>query len=136
MSETAGKIILVIDDEPDVLTYLTTLLENNGFTTITATNGKEGLKKAIRDKPDLITLDISMPEKSGVKFYREIKNNPELSNIPIIIVTAVVGYGRSPDDFEKFISTRKNVPPPDGFIPKPIDKEDFLKQIREFLKIS
>jgi len=130
MSETTRKKILVIDDEPDVLTYLSTLLEDHGFLTITASDGEEGLQKAKREKPDLVSLDISMPEKSGVKFFRELQGDPEISDIPVIIVTGIS------QDFERFIKTRKQVAPPAGYISKPIDQEEFIRQIKEILKIS
>jgi len=130
MNKDTGKKILVIDDEPDVVAYLSTLLEDNGFKTLTASNGEEGLLKAKEAKPDLVSLDISMPEKSGVKFFRELQEDSEISNIPVIIVTGVS------QDFEKFIKTRKQVKPPAGYVSKPIDQQEFLKQIRDILKIN
>jgi CheY-like chemotaxis protein len=135
MGEQQGgrKKILVLDDEANVVTYLETLLRDNGYDTVSAGDGREGMEKALSEKPDLVTLDISMPEKSGVRFYREIKDTPELAATPVVIVTAVTGYGRSPGDFEKFISSRKHVPPPDGFIAKPIDRDELLKVIGDLL---
>ncbi|MBU1626457.1 response regulator [bacterium] len=130
MKKKDGKKILVIDDEPDVVAYLSTLLEDNGFDIITAKNGEEGLQKAKKEKPDLISLDISMPEKSGVKFFRELQEDTEISNIPVIIVTGVS------QDFEKFIKTRKQVKPPAGYVSKPIDQQDYLGQIKKILNIK
>ena len=98
-----------------------------------AANGKEGLAKARADKPDLICLDITMPEESGVRFFRNLKEDPELASIPVVVVTAVTGYGRDPESFRKFISTRKQVPPPEGFFSKPIDREEFLAKVEELL---
>ncbi len=74
-----------------------------------------------------------MPEKSGVRFYRDLKGDPELAKIPVVIVTAVTGYGGDPESFKKFISTRKQVPPPEGFIAKPIEREELLATIKELL---
>jgi len=91
------KKILAIDDEPDERLYLATLLEDNGYATDTAEDGNEGMEKAKAAPPDLITLDISMPEKSGVRFYREIRKDPELAKIPIVIVTGVTGLGGNPE---------------------------------------
>jgi len=88
---SGDRKILVIDDEPDERVYLSALFEDNGYVTHTARNGKEGMEKVRADPPDLITLDITMPEKSGVKFYREIREDPELRRIPIIVVTGVTG---------------------------------------------
>ncbi len=127
------KKILVVDDERSVVTYLETLLEDNGFATVSAFNGNEGLAKAKSEKPDLVSLDITMPEKSGIRFYREFKEDPELSATPVVIVTAVTGYGGKPEEFEKFLNTRKQIPPPEAFIAKPIDREAYLKTIRDIL---
>jgi CheY-like chemotaxis protein len=135
MGEQQGgrKKILVLDDEPNVVTYLETLLRDNGYDTVSAGNGHEGMEKVRSEKPDLITLDISMPEESGVRFYRELKQDPALASIPVVIVTGVTGYGYKPEDFQKFISSRKNIPPPDGFIAKPIDREELLKGVTSLL---
>jgi len=121
------KKILVIDDDPDIVTFITTLLEDNGYETVSAGDGVEGSLKAAAERPDLICLDITMPEKSGVKFYRETREDTELKSTPIIIVTGVAA------EFQRFISTRKQVPPPDGYIPKPIDKKALLATISKLL---
>ncbi len=125
--------ILVLDDEPDVVTYLEALLKDNGYETLSAGDGRAGMEIARREKPDLITLDISMPESTGTRFYRDLKADPALKSIPVVIVTAVTGYGGDPHAYEKFISSRESVPPPEGFMPKPIDKEEFLQAIRKIL---
>ena len=131
---TGGKKkILVIDDEPDERVYLATFLDDNGYATERAKDGNEGMKKAKADPPDLITLDITMPEKSGVRFYREIREDQQLCKIPIVVVTGVTGLGGDPGEFHKFLSTRKQTPPPDGFIPKPVDQEKLLETISKLL---
>lgn len=126
MAENA-KTILVVDDEPDTRTYLTTVLEDNGFATVAAADGTEALKKVEESRPDLIALDISMPEKSGVAVYRTLKEDDGLKSIPVIIITGVS------DDFEKFISSRRQVPPPEGYISKPVDVEELLGKVNELL---
>ena len=128
------KNILVIDDQPDERIYLAVLLADNGYVTEMAEDGNDGLKKAEANPPDLITLDITMPEKSGVKFYREMRKHPELCNIPVVVVTGVTGLGGNPEEFRRFLSTRKNIAPPDEFIPKPVDKEKFLGAIKRLLE--
>ena len=121
------KKVIIIDDEPDIVTFLSVLLEDNGYATISAKDGQEGMEKIRAEHPELVLLDITMPEKSGVRCYRELRENPDLKSIPIVIVTGVA------KDFEKFISTRRQVPPPDGFIPKPIDKQELLDTVSKFL---
>ena len=127
------KKVLVLDDEPHVVTYLETLLRDNGYETLSASNGKEGMEKIKSEEVDLVCLDISMPEQSGVRFYRNLKDDPKLSGIPVVIITAVTGFGGDPEPFKKFISTRKQVPPPEGFLAKPIDKDEFLDTITKIL---
>lgn len=127
------KKILILEDEPDVVTYLTALFEDHGYATESARNGQEGMEKAKAAPPDLITLDMSMPEKSGVRFYREIKDDPALSKIPVVVVTGVTGFGGNPDDFRRFLETRRQVPPPDAFMAKPIDREELLRVVRALL---
>jgi len=127
------KKILIIDDEPNVVTYLETLLHDNGYDTISATDGEEGLEKARKENPDLISLDITMPKRSGVGLYRALRTDDELKKIPIVIVTGVTGYAGKPEEFEKFISTRKKVPPPDGFVAKPIEVDKLLELLAELV---
>ena len=125
---TGAKKILIIDDEADLITYLTTFFNDNGFETISANNGKEGVQKAIEEKPDIITLDISMPEESGVRALRDLQENQVTKNIPVIIVTGVS------IDFKRFIETRKQVHPPEGYFEKPIDRDKLLDRVKELIK--
>ena len=132
-SQSEKKRILVLDDEPNIVAYLETLLRDNGYETVSASDGKEGIEKARNGEVDLVCLDISMPEHSGVRFYRDLKDDPKLSAIPVVVVTAVTGFGGDPEPFKRFISTRKQVPPPEGFLSKPIDKQEFLDTIAKIL---
>jgi CheY-like chemotaxis protein len=127
------KRVLVLDDEPDVVTYLQTLLDDHGYETLSAHNGRDGLDIIKQDKPDLVTLDISMPEGSGTSLYKQIKTDPNLVDIPVVIVTAVTDEGHEPHTFRETITTRQQMPPPEGYIEKPIDIAQFLKIIDELL---
>ena len=130
---TNQKKVLVIDDEQDQVTYLETLLRDNGYDTISAYDGKAGMEKVRSEKPDLIILDVTMPERSGTGFYRDIKTNPETESIPVIFVTGVTGFGGDKDGIKKFIEKRPNLPSPEGFFSKPIVREDFIKKVGEIL---
>jgi DNA-binding response OmpR family regulator len=127
---TSKKKILMVDDEPDVLKYLETLFLDNGFDVITGINGVECMSKALSDKPDLITLDISMPSESGVRAFRDLQENEATKNIPVIIITGISG------EFQKFISTRKQVHPPVDYYEKPIDRDKLISRVKEILKID
>ncbi|MCP4570148.1 MAG: response regulator [FCB group bacterium] len=115
------KKILVIDDEPDMVTWLTTIFEDNGYTTISAGSGAEGFSKAKEEKPDLITLDVSMDQESGLKALRNLQETPDTAGIPIIMVTGV-----SPD-IKRFITRNKKVEMPAAFMEKPVDPEELVK---------
>jgi len=127
------KKILIIDDEPHVVTYLETLLQDNGYETVSAANGREGREMLKAGKPDLITLDITMPEESGIRFYRNLKDDPAFRDIPVLVVTAVTGYGGDPEPFENFLKKRRQIPPPEGFFSKPIDQEEFLQAVEKLV---
>lgn len=122
------KKILIIDDEEDVITYLSTFFADNGFETISSMNGKDGFEKAKSEKPDIITLDVSMPEESGVKALRDLQSHESTKNTPIIMVTGVS------IDMKRFIESRKQVHPPEGYFEKPVDRDELLKKVLELVK--
>jgi len=128
-----GKKVLVIDDEMDTVIYMETLLQDNGYDTVSANNGQEGLEKAMSEKPDLIVLDVSMPEKSGMRFFKELKSDPNLKSTPVVFVTGVTGFARDKNALKKFIGGRGSIPDPEGFFSKPIEREEFLKRVEEIL---
>ncbi len=121
------KTILVVDDDQDARDYLATVLQDHGFATVTAVDGVEAISMLEQSPPDLVTLDVTMPEKSGVAVYRRLKEDDRLKKIPVIIITGVS------DDFKKFISSRRQVPPPEGYISKPVNFEEFVTMVRELL---
>ncbi len=82
------KQILVVDDTPDIVHFLVVRLRSEGFDTITAYNGFDGLELAKREKPDMIILDVMMPQLNGFQVCRKLKQDNELKDIPIIFLTA------------------------------------------------
>ncbi len=124
------KKILIIDDEEDILLYLATFFKVKNFEVITASNGKEGVKKAFAEHPDIITLDISMPEESGIKALRELQSSSSTKNTPVIIITGVAS------DFKRFITDRKQVHMPEGYFEKPIDRDLLFEKVNELLNLA
>ena len=125
-----AKKVLIIDDEPDMVTFLSTLLEDNGYEVVTAVDGEEGLDKVKSEKPDLISLDLLMPNKTGIKMYRELRKDPEVADIPVVMVT---GFGKDdvPSiDFKKWVHER-SIKAPEAYIEKPVDKEMLLNAVRQ-----
>jgi DNA-binding response OmpR family regulator len=123
----AKEKILVIDDEQDVVAYLKTWLTDEGYEVETAKDGIEGLEKFKTFQPDLVTLDIIMPQKTGLKLYREIKGGENPSPIPVIVITGLQ------QEFKNFISHRRAVPAPDGYIAKPFSREELLGTLQSVL---
>jgi Fe-S oxidoreductase/CheY-like chemotaxis protein len=119
--------ILVVDDEPDILTFISTVLEDQGARVIQAIDGEQALEMALKEKPDLITLDLSMPGKNGGFVFEEIRRNPELASIKVCIITGK-------PELRSLIYDRP-VPPPEGYLDKPINEEGLLINVRKILEV-
>lgn len=129
-----SKKVLVVDDELDMRTFIATLLESKGYKVVTVNNGQAGLEKARQIKPDLITLDVMMPQESGVTMYREVKNDSELSGVPVLIISGLSKktFLHSQKVLDKF--KNQSVPEPDGYIEKPPEPEEILAELDKILK--
>jgi len=106
--------ILIIDDEPDTITYLATWLQDHGYDTCSAADGRSGMKAIISEKPDLVLLDIKMPGQTGLQLYRNMHRNDECKNIPVIFITGMV-------DYQIFDGECEALPEPAACIAKPFD---------------
>jgi len=139
------KKILIIDDDPDNISIIDLIVQDNGYTSISANNGKEGFELAKKEKPDLITLDLIMPEQSGIMMFQELKKDPELCDIPVVIVSGaseVTGVDLKNFIFKQTAGDDKVVgtsgmgkySSPNAFIEKPINPDELVKAIKELLK--
>ncbi len=127
-----GKI-LIVDDEKDVVTYLTAVLENDGYSVYSAENADEGYDMFKIIEPDLLCLDIMMPQELGLTMYEKIKKEPEFANTPVIIISGVV----SEEDFEfRKLIPDKSIPPPQEYVEKPINRSEFLKIVARLIDQS
>ena len=124
----AGRKILVVDDEEDIRTFLVTVFEDAGADVIEASDGDECLEKAKTFKPDLISLDLSMPGKSGVDAFVELRKTAETEEIPVCVVT---GH----PEFRQVIYDRP-VPPPEGYLNKPVDEDKLVSYVAHILEIK
>jgi CheY-like chemotaxis protein len=86
-----AKKILIIDDDPVIVKYLETLLQDNGYDTCSASSSMEGLDVVRKEKPDLISLDLQMPGEWGPRFYRKLRKDKKLKDTPIIVVSGIDG---------------------------------------------
>ena len=120
------KKILIIDDEKDMRVYLEALFRKAGYDTESASDGEEGLWLAEAQQPDLITLDILMPKKSGIKAYRALRTSDTTRSIPIVVLTGLTRL----DDF---FGDLGDLPQPDELVEKPIERDDFLAKVRNLI---
>ena len=140
------KRILIVDDEPDAISYISSVLEDNGYEYLSAENGEEGLELARKEKPDMILLDLIMPEKSGMLMFQELKKDPELGKIPVIVVSgASDALGVDLRNFmirqprkrkEKVVETtgETQFTEPNAYVDKPVDPNELIKVIKENLE--
>ncbi len=127
MSGLSQYRILVVDDEPDILTFICSILEDSGARVFKAQSGDEALEVARRQKPDLMTLDLSMPGKDGGQVFEEMRNDPELKTIPVLIISGKPELRR--------LIYQRNIQPPEGYLDKPIDEKGLLLNVRKILAL-
>jgi len=119
---------LVIDDEPDQTTYLSTLLRDHGWEVRTANSADEGLALALEVVPDVVLLDVMMPERGGLSTLVALRNDPKTKAVPVVLVTGI--QATLTHDFKAFLDRFKKHHP-DAYIEKPVDREQLLKTLEE-----
>jgi CheY-like chemotaxis protein len=112
------KKILVIDDEPHLVKYLTIFLQDCGYETCSAADGEEAFEVLKREKPDLVTLDLQMPNETGTRFYRNMTKDKEFKDTPVIVISGIPG---------RHLAVSKPV----AVFEKPIDREALLYAIKK-----
>lgn len=115
--------ILIIEDNEQNMYMLTYLLECNNYVVLQSFSGPEGVALAKKIKPDIILLDIQLPEMDGYAVARELRKNKDLSSTPIIAVTSYAMTGDKEKAFEAGAT---------GYIEKPIDPDTFISQMKNF----
>lgn len=128
MADLSGYTILIVDDDPDAREFVGTVLGDANAEILEAKDGYEALEVARAEHPDLVTLDISMPGKTGAQVFEEMRADPDLHSIPVCIVSGQ-------PELRKLIYQRV-VPPPDGYVDKPIHQNTLLMAIRKILTLA
>lgn len=128
MNNKLDKTVLLVDDEADVRAFLSVALREAGFNVEIACDGNEALEKVKRNKPDIISLDLVMPGKSGVMFHRELVRNKEWAKIPIIIVT-----GHARDEIGKADLKELTMSGPGIYLEKPVKPDNYIAAIKKIL---
>lgn len=128
-----SKKVLIVDDDPDVRLFNSTVVEENGYTPVEATNGEEGLAVVKKDAPDLVLLDVLMPKQSGIRLYRHLKTDKSLTGIPVIMLSGVAKrtFLRSQKALTEFGD--KPVPEPESYLEKPVEPDELAREIKKYL---
>ncbi|BBO76097.1 response regulator [Desulfosarcina widdelii] len=128
-----SKKVLIVDDDPDVRLFNSTVVEESGYTPVEAANGEEGLKMLKQESPDLVVLDVLMPKQSGIRLYRILKTEKALKGTPVIILSGVAKrtFLRSQKALTEFGD--QPVPEPESYLEKPVEPEELAQELRKFL---
>lgn len=122
--------LLIVDDDQDVLNLIRLSLEPAGFRIIRTTKAEEGLELALREKPDLLLVDIMMPNLDGFELLRRIRRHPSMEKIPAIVISA---WARNPDQQRMMQLCQEQGSNIDAYIGKPFDPADLLQTVKDVL---
>lgn len=127
------KKILFVDDELDMRIFLSTVLKTEGYEAVAARNAIEGIKKAHDVCPDLIIMDVMMPQAGGVTLFQELKKDAQLSHVPVIMLSGVSEKAFS--HHLKMLNVRldDSLPPPDAYMEKPLEPARLVATIERLL---
>ena len=127
------KRVLIVDDDPDVRLFNTTVAEECGYAVSEADNGETALDKIRKEKPELVLLDVLMPRQSGIRLYRELKTDKALKNIHVVILSGIAKktFLRSQKALTEFGGAP--VPEPEYYLEKPVEPETLAQTIRAIL---
>ena len=127
------KTILIIDDEPDIRDYLMAVLKDHDYIAYALGESDLILEAVIKHRPDLIILDVMMPERSGISVYIELRTTAEIAHIPIALLTGMPSSTLYARTGLLQLLEKESIPPPNGFIDKPIDISSLLSSIESLL---
>ena len=131
MADGQKKKILVVDDEPDAVEFIKTVMEEAGYDVTSASNGVEGLGKARTENPDLAILDVQMPQKDGLAMFNDMRKDPQLKAIPVVMLTAIgerTGIHLSAEEMGEYFGEE-----PEAYVEKPINPEILQETVRKLL---
>ncbi len=122
--------ILIVDDDPDIVESVAMVLRKNNHEVIEAYGGEEGLEKAKKEKPDAIILDVMMPDKDGYEVCKELKADANYSDIPILLLTAVVSQIPSTSYTHRMGMETEA----DDYVDKPVEPSELVRLVERLLE--
>ena len=136
MKHASDMNILVVDDEPDVREFIGACLEDAGFKVRSAVDGVDALQKIEEEVPDLMTLDMVMPRKSGLSLIRKLRKNETWKQIPVIIVTAHAKDELAKEDVKEILVNAETRQENRHLLEKPIVPSVLIKLVSDILKVT
>ena len=127
------KNILVVEDDLHMRIFITTVLETSGYNATASKDGQEGIRKVKEDRPDLIILDVMMPEEGGVSMYRQLKTDNQFKNIPVVMLSGVESKTFLHSLKMMSIGLRNPLPAPEAYVEKPLKAEELLNIVQKLL---
>jgi DNA-binding response OmpR family regulator len=128
MAEEKKKVVICIEDEPEMIDLVQLILGRKGFELVGAVGGREGLETVRRLKPDLVLLDLMMPDMDGWEVYQQMKADDELKSIPVIVVTAKA------QSIDKVLGL--HIAKVDDYVTKPFGPQELLQSVNKVLKLN
>ena len=128
-----NKKVLTVDDEYQVREIIATMLQEHDYVPLQAKNGEVAMKVIKEESPDLIILDVLMPEKSGIKLYRELKTNEALKGIPVVICSGIARRTFLRTHAGPSKRGQESIPAPEAYMEKPVKPEALAKIVDKLL---
>ncbi|MBW2146425.1 MAG: response regulator [Deltaproteobacteria bacterium] len=135
MARPEEKTVLVVDDEPEIVFFLKVALKDHGFNVLTAFNGIEAMEKMREQTPDIISLDLVMPGKSGIRFFHELRKNKKWADIPVLFVTGHAHDTLDGSNLMEMLESR-TISGPATYLEKPVNAETFIRNVKAILNIE
>lgn len=130
----AGKLVLLVDDEPDAVEFIQDLLEDHGYSVITASTATDGARQIHEHHPDLVCLDVLMPGESGISLYQRMRTDPQLSKIPVIIISGL-SFNQELKKIDCLtLPDGTQIPEPNAVVEKPVAIDMMLNAVQRLLK--
>lgn len=125
--------VMIVDDDPDIVDYVSSFLRDSGYEIATAGNARQALSVVEEFEPEAVLIDVLMPGKSGLDLLVSLRRNPRWAKLPLIVVTGNDQILQ--DDCQSYVGSHEGVRGPDGVLGKPVDRETLLRMLKH-LKVG
>ncbi len=133
--KTQRKSILIIEDDFDFAGFLKYLVEESGYSAVIAGTSAQAIRALVKQKPDLITLDLILPGETGIKLFRKIRGSQNWNDIPIVIITGIDTNTNSDISYKNFLKGVA-IRAPEAYLEKPVKSDFLIKTVDKLLAVA